>query len=161
VPFGELQSIEGDTMPDLVTVSSVEKLEDLKTNINTLFELGKYAEIIQSIGMHSILIDPEHMISDQDHLYHMVLNLIKKKINRKDPKRYSSWLIAFPALLNRIVEEKQIVTDAASLYGLASRTESFGPFSSLDEFYFWALDDRRLTLDQIVKYIEKTVEMSN
>jgi len=146
-------------MTDLVTVSSVEKSEDLKTNINTLFEQGKFAEIIQSIGMHSILIDPEHMIGDQDHLYHMVLNLIKKKINRTDPKQYSSWLIAFPALLNRIVEEKQIVTDAASLYGLASRTESFGPFSSLDEFYFWALDDRRLTLDQIVKYIERTVEM--
>jgi hypothetical protein len=147
-------------MPDLVTVSSVEKLDDMKANINTLIEQGKFAEIIQTIGMHSILIDPEHMISDQDHLYHMVLNLIKKKINQEDPKRYSSWLIAFPALLNRIVEEKQIVTDAASLYGLASRTESFGPFSSLDEFYFWALDDRRLTLDQIFKYIQKTVEMN-
>jgi hypothetical protein len=146
-------------MPDLVTVSSVENLEDLKTTINALFEQGKFAEIIQSIGMHSILMEPEHMISDQDHLYHLVLNLIKKKINREDPKHYSSWLIAFPALLNRIVEEKQIVTDAASLYGLASRTDSFGPFSSLDEFYFWALDDRRLTLDQIVKYIQKTVEM--
>jgi hypothetical protein len=146
-------------MPDLVTVSSVENLEDMKTTINTLFEQGKFAEIIQTVGMHSILIDPEHMISDQDNLYHLVLNLIKKKINRQDPKRYSSWLIAFPALLKRIVEEKQIVTDAASLYGLASRTDSFGPFSSLDEFYFWALDDRRLTLDQIAKYIEKTVEM--
>ncbi len=146
-------------MSDLVTVSSVENLEDLKTNINSLFEQGKFAEIIQAIGMHSILMEPEHMISDQDHLYHLMLNLIKKKINREDPKRYSSWLIAFPALLNRIVEEKQIVTDAASLYGLASRTDSFGPFSSLDEFYFWALDDRRLTLDQIIKYIQKTVEM--
>ena len=145
-------------MPDLVTVSSIEKTEDLKTSINTLFEQGKYAEIIQSIGMHSILIDPEHMIGDQDHLYHMVLNLIKKKISRKDPKRYSSWLIAFPALLNRIVEEKQIVTDAASLYGLTSRTESFGPFSSLDEFYFWALDDRRLPLDQIIRYIQTTLQ---
>jgi len=29
----------------------------------------------------------------------------------------------------------------------------------VDEFFFWALDDRRLTLDQIVKYIEKTAEM--
>ena len=146
-------------MPDVVTVSSVANLEDMKTTINTLFEQGKFAEIIQTVGMHSILMEPEHMIGDQDHLYHLVLNLIKKKINREDPKRYSSWLIAFPALLNRIVEEKQIVTDAASLYGLASRTDSFGPFSSLDEFYFWALDDRRLTLDQIVKYIERTVEM--
>jgi hypothetical protein len=147
-------------MPDLVTVSSVEKLDEMKATINTLIEKSKFAEIIQTIGMHSILIDPEHMIGDQDHLYHLVLNLIKKKINQEDPKRYSSWLNAFPALLNRIVEEKQIVTDTASLFGLASRTESFGPFSSLDEFYFWALDDRRLTLDQIVKYIQKTVEMN-
>lgn len=146
-------------MPDLVTVTSVENLENLKTKINSLFEQGKFAEITQAIGMHSILIDPEHMISDQDHLYHMVLNLIKNKINREDPKRYSSWLIAFPALLNRLVEEKQIVTDASSLSVLSSRTDSFGLFASLDEFYFWALDDRRLTLDQIVRYIEKTVEL--
>jgi len=146
-------------MPDLVTVSSVEKMEDLKTNINRLFEQGKFAEIIQSIGMHSILIDPEHMISDQDHLYHLVLNLIKKKINRENPKTYSSWIIAFPSLIDKLVQGGVIVTDQASQSPLVSRTESFGPFSSLDEFYFWALDDRRLTLDQIVKYIEKTVEM--
>jgi hypothetical protein len=146
-------------MPDLVTVSSVENLENLKTAINTLFEQGKYAEITQSIGMYSILIDPEHMISDQEHLYHLVLNLIKKKINRENPKQYSSWIVAFPSLIDRIVKDKQIVTDAASQTTLASRTEAFGLFSSLDEFYFWALDDRRLTLDQIVAYIRKTVEM--
>ena len=146
-------------MPDLVTVSSVEKMEDLRTSINVLFEQGKYAEIVQSIGMHSILIDPEHMISDQDHLYHLVLNLIKKKINRENPKTYSSWIIAFPSLIGRLVQDGVIVTDEASQTALASRIGSFGPFSSLDEFYFWALDDRRLTLDQIVKYIERTVEM--
>jgi hypothetical protein len=146
-------------MPDLVTVSSVENLEKLKTTINTLFEQGKFAEITQSIGMHSILIDPEHMISDQKHLYQLVLNLIKKKINRENPKQYSSWIVAFPSLIDRIVKDGQIVTDAASLYVMSSRTEAFGPFSSLDEFYFWALDDRRLTLDQITAYIQKTVEM--
>ena len=67
-------------MPELVTVSSVEKLESLRTTINELFEHGKYAEIVQSIGMHSILMEPEHMIGDQDSLYHLVLNLMKKKI---------------------------------------------------------------------------------
>ena len=146
-------------MPDLVTVTSVEKLEDLKTNINSLFEQRKFAEIVQSIGMYSILIDPEYMIRDQDNLYHLVLNLLKKKISRENPKSYSSWIIAFPKYINRLIEEKQIITDAASLYALTSRIQSFGPFSSLDEFYFWALDDRRLTLDQIIAYIEKTVEM--
>jgi hypothetical protein len=146
-------------MPDVVTVSSIEKLEDLKTNINRLFEQGKYAEIIQSIGMHSILIDPEHMINDQDHLYHLVLNLIKKKINRRNPKAYSSWIIAFPGYIDKLVQGGAIVTDQASQPALVSRIASFGTFSSLDEFYFWALDDRRMTLDQIVKYIEKTVEM--
>lgn len=146
-------------MPDLVTVSSIEKLEEMKTNINALFEQGKYAEIVQSIGMHSILIDPEHMIRDQDHLYHMVLNLLKNKINRENPKRYSAWLRSFPSILSRLIEDKEIVTDAASLSSMTSRIASFGPFSSLDEFYFWALEDRRLTLDQIVKYIEKTVEI--
>lgn len=146
-------------MPDLVTVTSVENLEKLKTTINTLFEQGKFAEITQSIGMHSILIDPEHMISDQKQLYRLVLNLIKNKINRENPKQYSSWIVEFPSLIDQIVKGSQIVTDAASQSGLASRTEAFGPFSSLDEFYFWALDDRRLTLDQIVAYIRKTVEM--
>jgi hypothetical protein len=29
----------------------------------------------------------------------------------------------------------------------------------MDHFFFWALDDRRLTLEQILKYIEKTAEM--
>jgi hypothetical protein len=146
-------------MPELVTVSSVEKLESLRTTINELFDLGKFAEIIQSIGMHSIMMEPEHMIGDQDSLYHLVLNLIKKKIQRDDPKRYSAWLIAFPALLSRIVEEGQVIADDAAQSALVSRLTSFGPFTSLDEFYFWALDDRRLPLDQIIRYIDRTTEM--
>jgi hypothetical protein len=146
-------------MTDLVTVSSVERSEDLKTNINTLFEQGKYGEIIQSIGMHSILIDPEHMIADQDHLYHLVLNLLKKRISGQTPKAYSSWLIAFPSLLGRVVAQGETVTDDAARSALASRHAAFGLFSSLDEFYFWALDDRRLTLDQIVRYLTRTLEL--
>ena len=146
-------------MPELVTVSSVEMLVSLRTTINDLFERGKFAEIIQSIGMHSIMMEPEHMIGDQDSLYHLVLKLIKKKIQRDDPKRYSAWLIAFPALLSRIVEEGQVIADDAAQSVLVSRLTSFGPFTSLDEFYFWALDDRRLPLDQIIRYIDRTTEM--
>ena len=146
-------------MPELVTVSSVEKLESLRTTLNELFENGKYAEIVQSIGMHSILMEPEHMIGDQESLYHLVLNLIKKKVLREDPKRYSSWLIAFPALLSRIVDEGQVIADGAAQSALVSRLASFGPFTSVDEFYFWALEDRRLPLDQLVRFINKTVEM--
>jgi len=146
-------------MPELVTVSSVEMLVSLRTTINDLFERGKFAEIVQSIGMHSILMEPEHMIGDQDSLYHLVLNLVKKKIQREDPKRYSAWLIAFPALLSRIVEEGQVISDDAAQSVMVSRLTSFGPFTSLDEFYFWALDDRRLPLDQIIRYIDRTTEM--
>jgi len=146
-------------MPELVTVSRVEKLENLKTYINEQFEQEKYAEIVQAIGMHSILMEPEHMLSDQADLYGMVLNLLKKKINRRNPKAYASRLIAFPALLEKLVDQGTIVTDAAAQSALAARHAAFGRFSSLDEFYFWALDDRRLTLDQIIAYIEKTVEM--
>jgi hypothetical protein len=109
--------------------------------------------------MHSILMEPEHMIGDQDSLYHLVLNLMKKKIHRDDPKRYSSWLIAFPALLSRIVDEGQVIVDDAAQSALVSRLTSFGPFTSLDEFYFWALDDRRLPLDQIIRYIDRTIEL--
>jgi hypothetical protein len=146
-------------MPELVTVSSVEKLESLRTTLNELFENGKFAEIVQSIGMHSILMEPEHMIGDQESLYHLVLNLIKKKVLREDPKRYSSWLRAFPALLNRIVDEGQVIADDAAQSALVSRLASFGPFTSLDEFYFWALEDRRIPLDQLVRYINRTIEM--
>jgi hypothetical protein len=37
-----------------------------------------------------------------------------------------------------------------------SRLHGYGPFKSVDDFFFWALDDRRLTLDRIVSMIEKT-----
>lgn len=146
-------------MPELVTVSSVERLDSLHTYINDLLDKGRYAEITQAIGMHSILMEPEHMIVDQDHLYHLVLNLLKKKTTREDPKTYSSWLIAFPALLARLVGDGRIVTDEAAQSVLASRHAAFGPFTSLDEFWFWALDDRRLPLEQIIRYVRATLEM--
>lgn len=145
-------------MPELVTVSSIERLDELKTYINDLFQKGRYPEITQAIGMHSILIDPEHMATDQDHLYHMVLNLVKKNINRENAKQYSAWITAFPALLNDIVNEGRIITDSAAQNVLASRIAAFGPFTSLDEFYFWALDDRRLPLAQIMQYIQATLQ---
>ncbi len=146
-------------MQHLVTVSSIERLESLKNSLNDLFEQDRYDAVTQSIGMHSILIEPEHMISDQDQLYHFVLNLLKKRMSRRLGKAYSSWLTAFPLLLARLVQEGVMLTDSAAQSALSSRHAAFGPFLSLDEFYFWALDDRRLPLGQIVGYIERTADM--
>jgi len=56
---------------------------------------------------------------------------------------------------------RQVVTDAASLDMIASHSAAYGNFRSADDFFFWALDDRRMSLDQIVKYIEKTAAMHN
>lgn len=145
-------------MPELVAVSKVENIENVKTYINEQFEKGKYAEITQAIGMYSILMDPERAIRDQDHLYHLVLNLLKKKISREAPRSYSSWVRAFPALLEQLVQQGE-VTDESARVTLMSRMGAFGRFSSLDEFYFWALDDRRLTLDQVVRHVMRTFEL--
>ncbi len=147
-------------MPDLVRVSNAQHLDGLMSYINDQFGRGKYAEIIQAIGMHSILIDPEHTITDQEQLYRMVLNLLKDKISKDDPKAYAAWIASFPRYLDRLVELGQIVTDATAQSALASHRAAYGPFASLDAFYFWALDDRRLPLDQIIRYVLKTVEMS-
>jgi hypothetical protein len=147
-------------MPELVRVSNVENLDGLMSYINDKFGQGKYAEIIQAIGMHSLLIDPEHTLTDQDKLYRLVLNLLKSKISRENPKAYASWLASFPQLLDRMVEQGQPVTDATAQSALASHRSAYGPFASLDAFYVWALDDRRLPLDQIISYVMKTVEMA-
>lgn len=146
-------------MTQLVTVSSVEDADQLKTYINDLFSRRQYAEISQAIGMHSILVDPENMIGDQNHLYRLALNLLKNMIVTEYGSRYSSWLIAFPSLLARLVQTNSTVTDEAARSALSSRYAAFGPFSSLDEFYFWALDDRRLPLEQIIAFVRKTLEM--
>jgi hypothetical protein len=146
-------------MPQLVEVSSVENREKLKVFITELFARDRFAEITQAIGMHAILIDPEHMLRDQNDLYRMVLNLLKERIIREHGQLYSSWLTAFPSLLSGLVRACTIVTDQTAQIALASRHAAFGRFSSIDEFYFWALDDRRLTLEQIIAYVRKTIEM--
>jgi hypothetical protein len=143
-------------MPELVTVSSVEKKEQLKTYVEELFSRGKYAEITQAIGMHSILIDPEHMISDQSEFYHVVLRLVKERMLAAKGKNYSAWYADFPNQLDKLVASSQVVTDQSAAQVLASHRSAVGPFKSLDEFFFWALDDRRLPLGQIIQYIDKT-----
>ncbi len=147
-------------MPELVRVSTAERMDGLMSYINEQFGRGKYIEIVQAIGMHSILVDPEHSIADQEQLYRLVLNLLKSKIGKDAPGSYGSWLSSFPRYLDHIVEQGQIVTDASAQSLLASRRAAYGPFASLDEFYFWALDDRRLPLDQIIRYVQRTVELA-
>jgi hypothetical protein len=61
--------------------------------------------------------------------------------------------------MDKLISSKELVTDAATLDVLSSHREAYGTFKSTDDFFFWALDDRRLTLEQIVKYIEKTTEI--
>ncbi len=146
-------------MPETVYVSQIDNNDTLKTTIMDLVQKGRYDEISRAIGMHSVLVDPQHAQADQARLYRFVLETIKNRISGTRGKAYSSWLSAFPELLARLVTSKQVVTDEASIEVIASHQSAYGPFRSVDDFYFWALDDRRLSLDQIVKYIEKTVEM--
>ncbi len=145
-------------MPELVTVSSIERHNDLISYIEGLFEKGFYDEIMHAIGMHSILLKPQQTVREQERLYGFVLELIKKKVASNNQKAYSAWLADFPELMASIVEKREVVADKAAADALASRHAAFGPFRSLDEFYFWALDDRRLNLSQIMNYIEKTLE---
>ena len=146
-------------MPEVVKVSSVEQMDKLKTYIEEFFKKGQYAEISQSIGIHSLFIDPQHTMKDQAGLYRIVLNLIKDRISGRTGKSYGAWYEQFPKLLDKLISSKEIVTDAATLDVLSSHREAYGTFKSADDFFFWALDDRRLTLEQIVKYIEKTTEI--
>lgn len=146
-----------EIMTGLITVSSVEEHEMLQSNIDDLFKRERYEDISRAIGIYSILIDPQHTISEQERLYRYVLDLIKKKINTQDPKNYSSWLASFPKLLSEIVASGKAVSDQRASDAVASRHAAFGPFRSLDDFYFWALDDRRLALTDIMKYIQATL----
>ncbi len=146
-------------MSEVVKVSEVEKLEILRTTIQELFQKRRYEEITNAIGMHSILIDPLHTMQDQSQLYRYVLNLLKIRISKHNVKNYSAWLEAFPTLLAELAAEKQVVTDKASADVLLSHHNAYGPFRSLDEFFFWAIKDRMLSLEQIVAYVEKTVKM--
>ncbi len=143
-------------MSELVMVSSVEKMENLKTYLGELFKQQRYSEMTQAIGMHSILIDPQHTMKDQAGLYRHVLNMIKNRISTLKGKSYGSWYAGFPKILDQFVTTNQIVTDKRAADTLSSHRAAYGPFKSVDDFFFWALDDRRLPLDQIVKYIEQS-----
>jgi len=146
-------------MPDVVREANIATMDILKPYIEALFKKEQYVEITLAIGMHSLLIDPEHTIRDQAGLYRLVLNLLKDRMRTRKGDSYAAWYTDFPAALDELVSTNQLVTDRSSADVLASHRSAFGPFKSVDEFFFWALQtDRRLTLDQIVKYIEKTVE---
>jgi hypothetical protein len=146
-------------MPEVVLVSNVEKLDKLKIYLEESFKKSRYSEITQAIGMHSLLIDPEHTMEDQSNLYHSILNMLKERISKSKSKSYGAWYAEFPALMDKLVISKQTVTDNASLEVITDHCNAYGLFKSVDDFFFWALDDRRLTLDEIVKYIDKTAEM--
>ncbi|OGW35789.1 MAG: hypothetical protein A2010_16755 [Nitrospirae bacterium GWD2_57_9] len=141
-------------MPEVVKVSTVESSQKLTAAIEEYFKKGRYAEITQAIGMHSVLIDPQHTMEDQSRLYRSVLALLKKRIAEKLGKDYAGWYTDFPKIMDGMVAGGQVVTDKGSLDILSSHRAAQGPFKSVDDFFLWALDDRRLTLEQIVKYIE-------
>jgi hypothetical protein len=143
-------------MQDVVQVSTVEKAEKLRAAIEALFKKGHYAEITQAIGMHSLLIDPQHTMGDQAALYRFVLDLIKDRVGNVKGKDYGAWYKDFPGILDEFASSRQVVTDEPTADVLASHHEAYGAFRSVDDFFSWALDDRRLTLDQIVAYIMKT-----
>jgi hypothetical protein len=146
-------------MSSLVLVSNIEKLDKLKASIEEFFREEKYEEITQAIGMYSIMIDPQNTMTDQKSLYQMVLNMIKDRISKNKGKDFGTWYVLFPQLMNKILTSKEIVADAATLDVLTSHCNAFGQFKSVENFFFWALEDRRLTLEQIVKHIERTTEM--
>jgi hypothetical protein len=147
-------------MPEVVLVSNVEKMDKLNAYLLDSFKKARYSEVTQAIGMHSLLIDPQHTMKDQAGLYHGMLNMLKEKIRNIKGKSYGAWYSSFPQLMGELVSSGQVVIDKASLDVLTSHYEAYGSFKSVDDFFVWALDDRRLTLEQIVKYIEKTAEMS-
>jgi hypothetical protein len=145
-------------MPEVVKVSTVESAQKLREALEEYFKKGRYAEIAQVIGMHSILIDPQHSIQDQAKLYRSVLNMIKSRISGQLGKNYGGWYAEFPKIMDTLVAGRQVVSDQSSVEVLSSHRAAGGPFKSVEDFYFWALDDRKLSLEQIVKYIEKTAD---
>jgi len=146
-------------MSEVVLVSSVEKTDKLKRYLEESFKNARYPEITQAIGMHSLLIDSEHTIKDQRSLYHDILTMMKERIRITKGKSYGAWYSSFSKLMDDLVLSKRVVTDKASIDVIGSHRDAYGAFKSVDDFFLWALDDRRLTLGQIVKYIEKTAEI--
>ncbi len=145
-------------MPEVVKVSTVEENQRLRASIEEYLKKEQYDEISQAIGMHSILTDPQHMIIDQSRLYRSVLVMIKNKVEANLGNKFASWYADFSKILEDIVTSGQIVTDALSTAVIASHQAAYGPFKSVEDFFLWALDDRRLSLEQVVKYINKTAE---
>ncbi len=145
-------------MSEAVQVSTVENDQKLIATIEGYFKKGHYAEITQAIGLHSTLCDPRHMLADQTRLYRVVLNMIKDRLAGNLGKKYAAWYADFPNIVEGFLSSGKDVNDKLATAVLASHRNAYGPFKSVDDFYFWALDDRRLALDQIVKFIEKTVE---
>jgi hypothetical protein len=141
-------------MLEVVNVSSVGNLDQIKSYIDARFAQNKYNEITQAIGMYSLFADSEHTISEQRTSYRQVLNLLKNRIKTKLGKGYAAWYTTFPKLANDA--PKLAGTDKTASDAIASRLLAYGPFKSVDDFFFWALDDRRLTLDRIISMIEKT-----
>jgi hypothetical protein len=148
-------------MSDVVKVSTVETSQRLMSTIEEYFKSGRYAEITQAIGMYSIMIDSEHTLSDQRNLYRSVLTMIKSKLSGTLGKSYATWYEDFPKLLDHIIAPNRVVVDETAAGVLSSYRAAHGPFKSLDDFFFWCLDDRRLSLAQIVKYIETTAVPSS
>jgi hypothetical protein len=146
-------------MPEVVMVSNIEKMDKLKVYLQESFKKARYSEVTQAIGMHSLLIDPQHTMKDQAGLYHGMLNVLKEKIRNIKGKSYGAWYSSFPKLMDELMTSNQGVIDKASLDVITSHHEAYGSFKSVDDFFIWALDDRRLNLEQIVKYIEKTAEI--
>ena len=144
-------------MPEVVRVSTIENNQSLMASIEDYFKRGRYAEITQAIGMHSLLIDPQHTMHDQTHYYRKVLDMTKDKVRAGLGKHYSAWYASFPKLMDEIVSAGGNDKLATSI--IASHRQAYGLFKSVDDFFFWGLDDRRLELDRIVNYIEKTIAM--
>jgi len=145
-------------MQDVVMVSSVDKLDQLKSFIENKFAKKRYAEITQAIGIYSVLIDSEHTISDQARLYRTVLGLVKDRIKANIGKGYAAWYAQFPQRAANAAIHAGMA--AATVNAIASRISAYGSFKSVDDFFFWALDDRRLTLEQLVMVIENTAVAS-
>lgn len=146
-------------MPETVYASQAETKERALSSIADLFAKGKYEEVSRVIGMYSIMTDPQHTMADQAQLYRSALEMIKNKVRSSKGPEYAAWLTSFPEIMRSLTASKQVVTDALAVDIIASRLDAYGPFRSVDDFYAWALDDRRLTLGQTVKYIEKTAEL--
>jgi len=151
-------TLEEKAMASVVKPSDINNLDKLKANIEEFFKKEQYADITQAIGMYSLMIDPQNTLSDQTSLYRLVLNLIKDRIRNNKGKEFGTWYVQFPNLLDGILSSNEIVSDAATADVLLSHRSAFGLFKSVEDFFFWALDERRLTLEQIVKYIERTAE---